>query len=123
MHAISIKNLHKSYDNGVHALRGINLDIKEGNFFGLLGSNGAGKTTLISVLTTLAMKTEGTVSIFGYDLDSQPKQAKQLMGIVPQHINLHANDAVLLAASMQAGYYGIPKNIARERAEHLLNVL
>jgi ABC-2 type transport system ATP-binding protein len=82
MHALSIRGLTKTYKNGVQALKGVDLDVEQGDFFALLGPNGAGKTTLIGVLTSLVNKSSGTVHVFGHDLDRELEAAKACIGIV-----------------------------------------
>ena len=86
MNALSVQNLTKIYANGVTALKGIDLQVAEGDFFALLGQNGAGKSTTISIVCSLVTKTAGTIHIFGHDLDTQTAQAKSLIGVVPQEI-------------------------------------
>ena len=86
--ALSIRDLTKTYKNGVQALRGINLEVRQGDFYALLGPNGAGKSTTISVISSLVKKTSGQVTIFGYDLDTHLSQAKQQLGVVPQELIL-----------------------------------
>jgi len=107
----------------VEALSGIDLTVKEGDFFALLGPNGAGKTTAIGIVTSLVNKTGGTVSVFGYDLDTEWEAAKACIGVVPQEVNLNMfekNENILIN---QAGYYGVPRSIARRRAEKYLKAL
>ena len=87
MDALSINNLHKTYNSGFNALKGVTFDVKEGDFFGLLGPNGAGKTTTIGIITSLVTKTKGTVKIFGIDIDQDFPAAKRLIGVVPQEYN------------------------------------
>jgi ABC-2 type transport system ATP-binding protein len=89
MEALSVRGLVKRYKNGVEALRGIDLDVHEGDFFALLGPNGAGKSTLIGICTSLVTKTEGSVRVFGHDLDSELEAAKSCIGVVPQELNLN----------------------------------
>ena len=89
MYALSIRGLTKTYKNGVQALKGVDLDVEQGDFFALLGPNGAGKTTLIGILTSLVNKSAGTVSVFGHDLDRELEAAKACIGIVPQEINFN----------------------------------
>lgn len=117
MHALVIKNLKKNYPNGVSALKGINLQVSQGDFFALLGPNGAGKTTTIGILCSLVNKTEGSVSVFGFDIDTNWEAAKSCIGVVPQEINFNPFEKVSQIVINQAGYYGIPKKIAEERAE------
>jgi len=123
MRALQIRNLSKTYDNGVQALKGIDLDVEEGEFCALLGPNGAGKTTTIGILTSLVNKTGGTVQVFGHDIDADLTMAKSCLGLVPQEINLNLFEKVLNIVVTQAGYYGIPRRVAMERAERYLNQL
>ncbi|MNF28367.1 Daunorubicin/doxorubicin resistance ATP-binding protein DrrA [compost metagenome] len=121
--ALSIRQLTKTYGNGFQALHGIDLDVAEGDFFALLGPNGAGKSTTIGILSTLVTKTSGTVNVFGHDLDQQPSALKRCLGVVPQEFNFNQFEKVFDIVVTQAGYYGIPARIARERAEQYLNQL
>jgi ABC-2 type transport system ATP-binding protein len=123
MHALSIRGLTKTYKNGVQALKGIDLDVETGDFFALLGPNGAGKTTLIGILTSLVNKTAGTVSVFGHDLDRELEAAKACIGIVPQEINFNQFETPQTILVNQAGFYGIERPLARERAEKYLSLL
>jgi len=123
MHAIEIKQLSKTYDNGVEALKSIDLIIKTGDFFALLGANGAGKSTTIGLITSLLTKTSGSISICGVDLDKNPTQAKQFLGLVPQEINLNIFETCEQILLNQAGYYGMPRTDAATRATHLLKQL
>jgi len=123
MHALSIRNLVKTYPNGVEALRGISLDVAEGDFFALLGPNGAGKTTVIGIVTSLVNKTAGEVRVFGYSIDDQLNAAKQCLGVVPQEINLNVFDQVLNIVVNQAGFYGISAKRARMRGQEVLEQL
>lgn len=123
MHAIEIKNLYKTYSGGIEALKGIDLTIKEGDFFALLGANGAGKSTTIGLISSLLTKTSGTIKICGIDLDKKPIEAKKNLGLVPQEINLNVFDTVLHTLLNQAGYYGVPRKVAKQRAEVLLKQL
>jgi len=123
MDALVIKDLRKVYRSGVEALKGIDLTVREGDFFALLGPNGAGKTTAIGIITSLVRKTGGSVSVFGHDIEQQRDAAKACIGVVPQEINLNMferNDHTLIN---QAGYYGVPKGIATARAEKYLKAL
>jgi ABC-2 type transport system ATP-binding protein len=123
MHALSVKGLTKTYKNGVQALKGIDLDVEEGDFFALLGPNGAGKTTLIGIVTSLVNKTAGNVSVFGYDIDSQIDRAKSCIGIVPQEINFNMFESPETIVVNQAGFYGVERSLARARAEKYLKQL
>jgi ABC-2 type transport system ATP-binding protein len=123
MPALSIRQLTKTYSNGVEALKGIDLDVERGDFFALLGPNGAGKTTTIGIITSLVNKTSGTVAVFGHDIDREIAVAKSCIGIVPQEINFNQFEAVETILVNQAGFYGIPRRVARERAEKYLKQL
>ena len=123
MDALVLKNLRKVYKNGVEALKGIDLVVREGDFFALLGPNGAGKTTAIGIITSLIRKSGGSASVFGYDIERDREAAKACIGVVPQEINLNMferNDNTLVN---QAGYYGVPVLVAKERAEKYLRAL
>ena len=123
MDALVLKNLRKVYKNGVEALKGIDLVVREGDFFALLGPNGAGKTTAIGIITSLIRKSGGSASVFGYDIERDREAAKSCIGVVPQEINLNMferNDNTLVN---QAGYYGVPAVVAKERAEKYLRAL
>ncbi|MBO3274271.1 ABC transporter ATP-binding protein [Pseudomonas schmalbachii] len=121
--ALSIRQLTKTYGNGFQALKGIDLEVAEGDFFALLGPNGAGKSTTIGILSTLVNKTSGSVSVFGNDLDREPYKLKRCLGVVPQEFNFNQFEKVFDIVVTQAGYYGIPAKIARERAERYLTQL
>jgi ABC-2 type transport system ATP-binding protein len=123
MNALTIRNLEKRYPNGVYALRGIDLDVAEGEFFALLGPNGAGKSTAIGIIASLVNKTAGEVSVFGHDLDTDLAGAKASIGLVPQEFNFNQFETVIQIVLNQAGYYGIPRSRARERAERYLKQL
>ena len=121
--ALTLRDLSKTYRNGFQALKGINLNVPEGEFYALLGPNGAGKSTTIGIISSLTRKSSGTVEIFGYDLDTQPSKAKQCLGVVPQEFNFAQFEKTFDILVTQAGYYGIPKKIAQARAEEYLNKL
>lgn len=123
MHALDIKNLTKTYSNGVVVLKGINLTVREGDFFALLGPNGAGKSTTIGIITSLVNKTSGEVNVFGYDLDKQPNHVKASIGLVPQEYNFNIFHTLMQILLNQAGFYGIPKSLALERTEKYLKRL
>jgi ABC-2 type transport system ATP-binding protein len=123
MHALSVKGLVKTYKNGVQALKGIDLDVEEGDFFALLGPNGAGKTTLIGIVTSLVNKTAGQVNVFGHDLDRDLERAKSCIGVVPQEINFNMFESPETIVVNQAGFYGVDRALARERAEKYLKQL
>ncbi len=121
--ALSIRQLTKTYGNGFQALNGIDLEVSEGDFFALLGPNGAGKSTTIGILSTLVNKTSGTVNVFGHDLDRQPAALKRSIGVVPQEFNFNQFEKTFDIVVTQAGYYGIPPKLAKERAEQYLTQL
>jgi ABC-2 type transport system ATP-binding protein len=123
MKALSIQGLAKTYGNGVQALKSIDLDVEEGDFFALLGPNGAGKTTAIGIITSLVTKTSGTVRVFGHDIDSDLERAKSCIGLVPQEINFNMFEKVFRIVVNQAGFYGIPRHQAKQRAEKYLRQL
>ncbi len=118
--ALVLRNLTKTYGGGLQALKGIDLTVAQGDFYALLGPNGAGKSTTISIISSLTLKTSGSVSIFGYDLDTESSKAKQCIGVVPQEFNFGMFEKVFDILVTQAGYYGIPREIAMERAEKYL---
>ena len=121
--ALSIEGLVKTYDNGFEALKGINLEVQQGDFFALLGPNGAGKSTTIGVLCSLVRKTAGRVKIFDTDIDDDFPKAKQYLGIVPQEFNFNMWEKVFDICVTQGGYYGLPLPLAKERAEKYLKLL
>lgn len=121
--ALIIKDLKKQYANGPEALKGVHLEVSDGDFFALLGPNGAGKSTLIGILTGLVQKTSGSVSLYGADLDTEPSKVKSNLGVVPQEFNFNVFESVLNTVCFQAGYYGVPRGVAVERAERLLRSL
>lgn len=121
--ALTIHNLKKTYQSGVQALKGVSLDVAEGDFFGLLGPNGAGKTTLIAIVTGLSNKTSGTVAVFGHDITTATALAKASVGVVPQEFNFSIFEKVIDIVCDQAGYYGIPRAVALPRAEKYLKLL
>ena len=121
--ALTLRELSKTYKNGFQALKGIDLSVPEGEFYALLGPNGAGKSTTISIISSLTKKTSGTVEIFGHNLDTHPSEAKQCLSIVPQEFNFGHFEKTFDILVTQAGYYGIPKKLAEQRAEHYLEKL
>jgi ABC-2 type transport system ATP-binding protein len=123
MPALSLQKLRKTYDNGVEALRGIDLSVESGDFYALLGPNGAGKTTAIGIITSLVNKSSGKVEIFGHDIDTDLESAKACIGLVPQEINMNLFESVLNIVVNQAGYYGIDRRTALQRADKYLNEL
>ena len=121
--ALSIRGLTKVYGNGFQALKGIDLDVAEGDFFALLGPNGAGKSTTLGVVCSLVQKSAGEVSIFGIDIDRDFARAKYHLGVVPQEFNFNQFEKVIDIVLAQAGYYGMPRREALPRAEELLRDL
>jgi ABC-2 type transport system ATP-binding protein len=123
MKALSLRQLCKTYNNGVQALKGIDLDVEEGDFFALLGPNGAGKSTAIGIVSSLVNKSSGTVTVFGHSIDAELEAAKSCLGVVPQEINFNQFEKISTILLNQAGFYGIPRPVARERMEYWLNQL
>lgn len=123
MKALSITNLHKTYPNGFVALKGVNLDIEEGDFFALLGANGAGKSTTIGIISSLINMTSGQVNVFGHDVLTDTSRAKACIGLVPQEFNFNVFEPLEEILINQAGYYGIPRELAKQRAEKYLKQL
>jgi ABC-2 type transport system ATP-binding protein len=121
--ALEIENLHKTYRNGFEALSGVNLEVNQGDFYALLGPNGAGKSTTIGIICSLVNKTSGKVRVYGVDLDEDPAAARMHIGLVPQEFNFNIFEPVGEILINQAGYYGIPRKLARERAETYLKKL
>ncbi len=122
-HALSIENLGKVYGNRFEALKGISLNVDEGDFFALLGPNGAGKSTLIGIISSLVTKTSGRVKIFDYDIDKDFSTAKRFIGLVPQEFNFNVFEPIEEIIVNQAGYFGIPRKVGFERAEQYLSQL
>ncbi len=123
MLALQVQKLRKVYPNGLEALKGIDLEVAEGDFFALLGPNGAGKSTLIGILTNLVNKTSGKVQVYGYDLDTQLGLLKAQLGVVPQEFNFNIFESVFNTVLFQAGFYGVPVKEASERTELHLKAL
>lgn len=123
MKALTIKNLTKTYPNGVQALKGIDFAVDDGDFYALLGPNGAGKTTAIGIIASLVNKTSGEVRIFGNSIDTHLEAAKASIGLVPQEINLNLFETVINTVVNSAGYYGIDRRQALPRAEKYLSEL
>jgi ABC-2 type transport system ATP-binding protein len=123
MQALALRQLTKVYKNGIKALKGIDLEVAEGDFFALLGPNGAGKTTAIAIVTSLVNKTSGTVEVFGHDMDRELETAKSCIGVVPQEVNFNMFESVFTIVVNQAGFYGIPRALAKQRAEKYLKQL
>ncbi|MGC9401985.1 ABC transporter ATP-binding protein [Vibrio genomosp. F10] len=123
MYALEIEQLRKTYAGGFEALKGISLNVKKGDFYALLGPNGAGKSTTIGVVSSLVNKTSGKVKVFGFDIDSDLELAKQNLGLVPQEFNFNPFETVEQIVLQQAGYYGVPRVLAKERAKKYLSQL
>jgi ABC-2 type transport system ATP-binding protein len=123
MQALALRHLTKIYKNGIKALDGIDLNVAEGDFFALLGPNGAGKTTAIGIVTSLVNKTSGTVEVFGHDMDRELEAAKSCIGVVPQEMNFNMFESLFTIVVNQAGFYGIARSLARQRAEKYLKQL
>ena len=123
MNALYINNLQKTYKNGVNALKGVDLTVKEGDFFALLGPNGAGKSTAIGIVCSLVTKSSGLVEVFGTSLDTNSADVRMHIGLVPQEFNFNIFEPVREILINQAGYYGINRKEATERAEVYLKQL
>jgi ABC-2 type transport system ATP-binding protein len=123
MYALEVNDLRKTYKNGVEALKGISLNVEEGDFFALLGPNGAGKSTLIGIISSLVNSTSGETRIFGTSVQRERSKAMSFIGLVPQELNFNQFERPLEIVVNQAGYYGIPRHIALERAEKYLKEL
>jgi ABC-2 type transport system ATP-binding protein len=123
MQALALRQLTKTYKNGIKALKGIDLEVAEGDFFALLGPNGAGKTTVIGIVTSLVNKTSGIVEVFGHDMDKELEVAKSCIGVVPQEMNFNMFESLFTIVVNQAGFYGIPRSLAKQRAEKYLKQL
>jgi ABC-2 type transport system ATP-binding protein len=123
MQALALRQLTKIYKNGIKALKGIDLEVAEGDFFALLGPNGAGKTTAIGIVTSLVNKTSGVVEVFGHDMDRELEAAKSCIGVVPQEMNFNMFETLHTIVVNQAGFYGIPRSLAKQRAEKYLKQL
>lgn len=123
MLALQITNLHKTYKSGAQALRGVDLEVNEGEFFALLGPNGAGKTTMIGIISSLVTKTNGKVRVLGIDLDQDPAGVRAKIGLVPQEVNFNLFERVIDIVVNQGGYYGVPRSVALEKAESLFHEL
>ena len=121
--ALNIQGLRKVYKNGVEAVKGIDLQVEQGDFFALLGPNGAGKSTTIGVISSLVNKTAGNVEVFSHSIDTKLEDAKQELGLVPQEFNFSQFETLNQILVNQAGYYGVPRKLAHERAEKYLKKL
>lgn len=123
MTALITNKLTKTYPNGVAALKGISFSVQQGDFFALLGPNGAGKSTTIGIICSLVNKSSGHVKVFDHDIDKELSAAKTCIGLVPQEFNCNIFEKVIDILIQQAGYYGVPVNIAEKRAEIYLKQL
>ncbi|NOY16311.1 MAG: ABC transporter ATP-binding protein [Gammaproteobacteria bacterium] len=123
MKALTLQNLHKKYTGGVTALRGVDLEVESGDFFALLGPNGAGKSTIIGIISSLVNKTQGKVTVFGHDIDSDLEPLKSCIGLVPQEFNFSVFEKVINIVTNQGGYYGLKRELALQRAEKYLRRL
>tara|TARA_Y100001936_G_scaffold234054_1_gene260643 strand:+ start:166 stop:1083 length:918 start_codon:yes stop_codon:yes gene_type:complete len=123
MKALSINNLKKTYKGGLDALKGIDLDVEEGDFFALLGPNGAGKSTAINVISSLVTKSSGKVEILGIDIDQNHSLAKKELGVVGQEVNFNQFEKVSNIVINQAGYFGLSRKKAKENGEYFLKRL
>ncbi|MFY3326555.1 ABC transporter ATP-binding protein [Vibrio fluvialis] len=123
MYALEIDQLRKTYAGGFEALKGVSLTVNKGDFYALLGPNGAGKSTTIGIISSLVNKTSGTVKVFGHNIDTHLEQAKQHLGLVPQEFNFNPFETVEQIVMQQAGYYGVSRTLAKERAEKYLTQL
>jgi len=123
MKALTLQNLHKQYTGGVTALKGVDLEVESGDFFALLGPNGAGKSTIIGIISSLVNKTQGKVTVFGHDIDSDLEPLKSCIGLVPQEFNFSVFEKVINIVTNQGGYYGLKRELALQRAEKYLRRL
>ena len=123
MYALEVNDLKKTYKNGVEALKGISLSVDEGDFFALLGPNGAGKSTLIGIISSLINASSGEARVFGTSVQKERSKAMSYIGLVPQELNFNQFEKPLEIVVNQAGYYGIPRDVALERAEKYLKQL
>ncbi|MBA6297073.1 ABC transporter ATP-binding protein [Colwellia sp. MB02u-9] len=121
--ALKISGLKKTYKGGFQALKGIDLTVKQGDFFALLGPNGAGKSTTIGIIMSLVNKTAGKVVVFGHDIDQELETAKSFIGVVPQEFNFNQFESLMKILVNQAGYYGVERKLAVQRAEKYLKKL
>ena len=123
MKALSITNLKKEYQGGIQALKGIDLEVDEGDFFALLGPNGAGKSTTIGVISSLVTKTSGRVKILDIDIDENHSLAKKKLGVVGQEVNFNQFEKVGDIIRNQAGYYGLGFRKSKENAKYYMKKL
>lgn len=121
--ALEISSLAKTYDNGFEALKGIDLNVAQGDFFALLGPNGAGKSTTLGIVSSLINKSSGSVQVNGFDLQTQREEVKRSLGVVPQEFNFNNFEKVFDIVVQQAGYYGLTRKLAMQRTEKYLKQL
>ncbi len=121
--ALDLRALRKTYPNGVEALKGIDLKVEAGDLFALLGPNGAGKSTLIGILASLVNSSGGEARVFDVSVQRERSRAMALLGVVPQEINLNQFEKLFDICVNEAGFYGVPRSIAKQRAEKYLNEL
>ena len=121
--ALKIENLSKVYPGDLVALNNISLEVKKGDFYALLGPNGAGKSTTIGIISSLVTKTSGLVELMGIDIDVNHSKAKKNLGVVGQEVNFNQFETVLQILEQQAGYFGLPRKIIKERSEYYLRNL
>jgi ABC-2 type transport system ATP-binding protein len=121
--ALEITNLKKTYPNGVEALKGVSLAVQPGDFYALLGPNGAGKSTLIGIVSSLVNATSGEARVFGVPIHTRRSEAMQMLGLVPQELNFNLFEKPFDVCVNQAGFYGVERKVARERAEKYLKQL
>ncbi len=121
--ALEVRDLKKTYPNGVEALKGISLTVQPGDFYALLGPNGAGKSTLIGVVSSLVNATSGEVRVFGEPIHTRRSEAMQMIGLVPQEMNFNLFEKPFDICVNQAGFYGVERKVAGERAEKYLKQL
>ena len=121
--ALKIENLSKIYPGDLVALNNISLEVKKGDFYALLGPNGAGKSTTIGIISSLVTKTSGLVELMGIDIDVNHSKAKKNLGVVGQEVNFNQFETVLQILEQQAGYFGLPRKIIKERSEYYLRNL
>ena len=121
--ALRIEHLVKRYKDGFQALNSISFNVNRGDFYALLGPNGAGKSTTIGIICSLVNKTSGTVEVFGKNIDQEFAQVKRMIGLVPQEFNFNSFEPIFEIVKSQAGYYGIPPTVAKEKSAHVLNTL
>ena len=121
--ALEVRDLKKTYSNGVEALKGISLSVQAGDFYAFLGPNGAGKSTLIGIISSLVNATSGEASVFGIPIQKRRSEAMRMLGLVPQEMNFNLFEQPFQICVNQAGFYGVPRKVAGERAEKYLQQL